>query len=282
VNRPFAQQPFTPRPRARAAAFTLIELIVTVSVIAVLLSITLPAVSGSRRAAARAMCLHRLGGIGVAASAYSHDHQGTLPTMFSGPSPAMKTIENWGWNDHAALPADQIILWCYMLGPYLDAENLLRQAEAVSCPDVFHDMSVTTPSPERVVVPAYAVASYNYSVSCFTSPSAWRDASTGPDVNLAHQANQWSSVRHPSAKTLLVEFASRHDSVPERLWESRSGVFNVLAADAHAEPISALRSRDPVPFRGRSVDSYNYFPWTEHPVPLFASRGGIHGTDWRP
>ncbi|MFO0832472.1 MAG: prepilin-type N-terminal cleavage/methylation domain-containing protein [Phycisphaerales bacterium] len=73
----------SPTPRVRTGrsprGFTLIELLVVIAVVAVLVGITLPALSRSREAARRTKCLTNLKGIGVGVSLYMDaESKGTL------------------------------------------------------------------------------------------------------------------------------------------------------------------------------------------------------------
>lgn len=60
--------------RFRRAGFTVIELMVTLSVIAALLSILLPAVQAARETARRAQCVNNLKQIGIAVNAYAQSY----------------------------------------------------------------------------------------------------------------------------------------------------------------------------------------------------------------
>lgn len=62
------------RPTYQSAGFTLIELLVVISIIALLVSILMPALQGARDAARSAMCLSNLRSTGIAMQLYSEDY----------------------------------------------------------------------------------------------------------------------------------------------------------------------------------------------------------------
>lgn len=64
-----------------AKGFTLLELLVTVTIISVLAAILLPALSRAREAGRRATCQANLMGIGVALRIYADEHGGLFPPM---------------------------------------------------------------------------------------------------------------------------------------------------------------------------------------------------------
>ena len=67
------------------SGFTLIELLVVIAVVAVLLGLLLPALSASRHAARRVVCLANMRSLEIAHASYAFDHEGAmLGTTHSG------------------------------------------------------------------------------------------------------------------------------------------------------------------------------------------------------
>jgi prepilin-type N-terminal cleavage/methylation domain-containing protein len=68
------------RRSASVHGFTLIELLVAVAVMAVLVSILLPAMAQARESARRSVCAGNLHQLGISTNLYAEDHSGWLPS----------------------------------------------------------------------------------------------------------------------------------------------------------------------------------------------------------
>ena len=102
-------------PRS-ARGFTLVELLVVVAILAVLISLLLPAVQAARDAARRTECSNNLRQIGLALHQFCNSHDGRFPETM-----------------HTIVDADETKSWIYTLGPYVEHVDKIR-----ICPDDPH------------------------------------------------------------------------------------------------------------------------------------------------
>jgi prepilin-type N-terminal cleavage/methylation domain-containing protein len=96
-------------------AFTLIEMLVSIAIVAILVGLLLPAIQRLRDAAARTRCIHNLKQIGAGLHAY-HDANARLPHGVRAYLGSQISDSSWTW-------------MAYLL-PYVGQEPLWQQAEA--------------------------------------------------------------------------------------------------------------------------------------------------------
>jgi len=113
-----------PCPLHHRRGFTLIELLVAIAIIAVLISLLLPAVQQAREAARRVQCVNNLKQMGLAMHNY-HDLHGKLPAGImanSGPG-AIFPFPNIA----GTVEEDVASTWAISILPYVDQHNLYER-----------------------------------------------------------------------------------------------------------------------------------------------------------
>ncbi len=78
-----ATQPALTSRRSALRAFTIIELLVVITIISILVAIMLPALASARMAAQSTQCLANQRGIGLAGAMYHADNKDEFPTLFN-------------------------------------------------------------------------------------------------------------------------------------------------------------------------------------------------------
>jgi prepilin-type N-terminal cleavage/methylation domain-containing protein/prepilin-type processing-associated H-X9-DG protein len=121
--------------------FTLVELLVVIGVIALLISILLPALNKARAQAQRTACLSNLRQLGVGMRIYANDHADRLPN-----SNPPKTVNDWS-------ATNRVLVALY--------ERYVKGAKAFHCP-ADEDPIPTAIETADYVQPNSARVSYDY------------------------------------------------------------------------------------------------------------------------
>lgn len=154
----------------RSRAFTIIELLIVVAIIAILVGMLLPAVQQAREAANQTRCRNNLRQLGIAVTAYQNDNRRLPPyngIAFPGGSPANTAA---GQNTKAVYGS-----WFVHLLPYVEQPGLYNAiANSVT---TFTNTGSQVPG--TLVTPASG-PTYNYSGSTWVPPTYNNWLSTNP------------------------------------------------------------------------------------------------------
>ncbi len=212
-------------------AFTLVELLVVIAVLALLAAILLPVFAKARESARKASCQTNLRQIGVAFRLYTTDYDEHYPCNGD---PNLWMGRNWRVVIQTYLPGSTIT----SLPPGYGQPLSVRHSDILLCP-----------SDERAVQ-VWERTSYAYSATFFHTPAQidslepllqgsrcenW-NVIVSALRGLPTVAQREAQVKHPTQKALCAEWLSNHEKFNNDcgFW-SWDGSANYLFADGHVK-----------------------------------------------
>jgi prepilin-type N-terminal cleavage/methylation domain-containing protein/prepilin-type processing-associated H-X9-DG protein len=225
-------------PKTVRLGFSLIELLLVISIIALLLSILMPALGKARSAAMRLKCTHNLKQINLAMLLYLEANNQTYPCA---EDPFLGDF--WLWMG----------VWSSFVEPYLGGQITDDRPSIMACP-------------ENTTVYSFG---YAYSMSFYHSPEQIDTMDSYEDTFMPTSVQpsipqRSSNVARPAHKILIGEWYSNHLPIDDdQGWWCWQGSRNYLFADGHVSFLEAQQirtARDGLPdphltFRGiKGVD----------------------------
>jgi prepilin-type N-terminal cleavage/methylation domain-containing protein len=169
------------------AAFTLVELLVAIGIIAVLIAVLLPTLNRARAAANRTVCLSNIRQLGIGMLMYCNDNRGYFPTCASPEGSAfIRYPDDWlHWQANRNLDESAIAKY---VGRGEKLKNLLR------CPADTFDGRKTMPGFSNGQGPYL----YSYSMNNYLA----ENTRGGEPAGARTKITEW---RSPSRKIMLTE-----------------------------------------------------------------------------
>jgi len=216
------------RPRSRGA-FTLVELLVVIGVLAVLASVLLPALANARRSAKNATCLNNLRQIGIAAQLYWLDHDDRA-FRWTGDRTNGGMTYWFGWLEDGEEGLRQFDPTRGELWPYIEGRGV----------DLCPEFDYTSPRYK----PKANGASYGYGYNILLSARRSRPPvrvdklARGSQTVVFADAAQVNDFQPPAApdNPLVEEFYYLSPYEDTTHFRHR-GRANAVFADGHAEPV---------------------------------------------
>lgn len=211
--------------------FTLVELLVVISIIALLLSILTPSLMKAKSAAMRVKCTHNLKQINLAVHLYIGANDDTYPCA---QDPVSTDPNIWLWMGRG---------WRRFVQPYLECRIDVNNPSVLLCPA------------DRTDPFAYESTSYAYSMAFYHSPEQI-DTMTCTEKHTEQRVTpiqsvpqRTSDVARPYAKILIGEWECNHLRIEQDDrwwywgWWSGNGSRNYLFADGQVKFLKAEQIR---------------------------------------
>lgn len=266
----------TPAPPGPRRAFTLVELIVAILILAVVLAITLPFLSGARAMSVASRCLSNLRSCTQSVLLYTEDFRGAFPYLAQ-VRDDQRAFQNGGiWLPYYS----QAGHWPLAMRGYQGVgESPVHASQLCPASSIARDIlsggydQYIQQYPPETVIPSHYWLTY----AAFTDPTVWRPG-VDPMLPSGFRSVRTDEVLFPGAKTLLSEPIAYH-----------LGPFDAPASDSPISLFSpaASASQFHAAFADSSVRSVPFSDFHTLPetntlhTPTLATPDGIRGRDLR-
>lgn len=258
-------------------AFTLIELLVVISIIALLMSIVMPALTMSRKAAQKISCLNNLRQISHGLHLFAKD------------------------NDDQVITAREMVLthsleeamgsWHIAIVPYLDQQPV-RELLQDDYPELWKCPADKDPYPQGFYHCPHKTGMASYCMNGYYRPAA----DESPELKLGPGGNyKFGQIKQPSSCMLMTETsyslqiydaeaaAVKDKNLPSYGHHRKTAAFfhepmtNLLYVDGHCESLSAIQTLPDEEYIPSNYKNGQYQFWPELSLPNVLQNSSFWG-----
>jgi len=266
-------------------AFSVIELLVSIAVMAIILSLVLPSLSGTIDRAKSIGCLANLSNSHKSKLRWAIDHDDLIPTPFWNDRESERAEVGFDQINYLPRTADAADLWFFVLGlPNLGGTK--PQFQAYSCPVVYNtDAGISEQADVDSNPHLYVAYSYFGSAVLTTDPELWASSDESvrrsSELTASHRrAVRLHNVRRPAQKVWIAERSDFHGSPIWSAVDPEYRRLNALFLDGH---VAAVQNMDVEEGHRTSGFGAGQSAWSDPDkifrVPFLATRDGYLGAD---